>query len=100
MSDTAAVITEQQLDVLYNCIAKLEAALRQQGPMRVTYSVELLEATINKQVERIEALEAALRLIDNVSTDYVAIKIARGTLASERTASEYEEIFAHLGKNK
>ena len=55
MSDTAAVITEQQLDVLYNCIAKLEAALRQQGPMRVTYSVELLEATINKQVERIEA---------------------------------------------
>jgi hypothetical protein len=63
MSDTAAVITEQQLDVLYNCIAKLEAALRQQGPMRVTYSVELLEATINKQVERIEALEAALREI-------------------------------------
>ena len=29
--------------------------------MSVTYSVELLEATINKQVERIEELEAALR---------------------------------------
>ena len=48
--------------------------------------------------DRIEALEAALRLIDNMSTDYVAIKIARGTLASERTASEYEDIFKHLRK--
>lgn len=28
----------------------------------VTYSVELLEATINKQVERIEALETALTI--------------------------------------
>jgi hypothetical protein len=34
--------------------------------MKVTYSVELLEATINKQVDRIEALEAALREIVNV----------------------------------
>jgi len=50
--------------------------------------------------DRIEALEAALRLIDNVSTDYVAIKIARGTLAAEHTASEYEEIFKHLRKDK
>lgn len=32
--------------------------------MKVTYSVELLEATINKQVDRIEALEKALREAD------------------------------------
>jgi len=40
--------------------------------MRVTYSVELLEATINKQVDRIEALEAALRIIEQVATSRCA----------------------------
>ena len=88
MSDTAAVITEQQLDVLYNCIAKLEAALRQQGPMRVTYSVELLEATINKQVERIEALEAALRhLIEELEDTHgtrAMLTVARAALEPEQ----------------
>ena len=91
-----------RLDAALIRIKALEAALRDAAAR-----IEGLNPAIQKSVddwrergERIEALEAALRLIDGISTDYVAIKIARGTLASEHTASEYEEIFAHLGKNK
>ena len=41
----------------------------------VTYSVELLEATINKQVERIEKLEAALREMLNTFRPFTLMPV-------------------------
>jgi hypothetical protein len=95
--------------------------------MSVTYSVELLEATINKQVERIEELEAALRdaavrieglnpaiqksvddwrergeriealeaalhKIDDITIDHTAMGIARKALASAALAPEERQV--------
>ena len=63
--------------------------------MKVTYTVGLLEATINKQVDRIEALEAALRNINDICHDpdheaacMAAITVARAALAPEQDKCE------------